>query len=71
MAPDSKPPKSFQEIIDVIIGEVAFTRRKMESLLELLDEKGLITREEFKNKFKEKTEDERLGMLMEGAGNKQ
>jgi hypothetical protein len=65
VAKNIKPPQSFKEVIDVLIGEVALTRRKIESLLEVLDEKGLISQEEFKNKLKEKSEKEKLEILIE------
>lgn len=65
MVKNIKPPQSFKEVVDVLIGEVALTRRKFESLLEVLDEKGLISQEEFKNKFKEKSKTEKLEILIE------
>ena len=60
-----KPPHSSKEVVDVLIGEVALTRRKIESLLEVLDEKGVISKEEFRIKMKKKNEEERLDILME------
>ena len=60
-----KPPHSSKEVVDVLIGEVALTRRKIESLLEVLDEKGVISKEEFRTKMKKKNEEERLDILME------
>ncbi len=64
---NTKPPQSFKEVIDVLIGEVALTRRKIESLLEVLEEKGVVSPEEFSNKLREKTEEERLEILIESA----
>ena len=65
MAKGIKPPHSSKEVVDVLIGEVALTRRKIESLLEVLDEKGVISKEEFRTKMKKKNEEERLDILME------
>ena len=65
MAKGIKPPHSSKEVVDVLIGEVALTRRKIESLLEVLDEKGVISKEEFRIKMKKKNEEERLDILME------
>jgi len=59
------PPKEMREILDVLISELALTRRKLESLIELMDEKGLVSNVEFRNKLKEKSEEEKLQILME------
>jgi hypothetical protein len=69
MNKDLKVPETFKEIIDVLIGEVALTRRKIESLVEILDEKGLLTQEEFKIKVKEKSEKEKIEILMDSFSN--
>jgi hypothetical protein len=65
-----KPPEDFNEIIDILIGEVALTRRKIESLIEVLEEKGIISQAEFKNKLKEKSEEEKLLTLVESLSGK-
>lgn len=70
MAKTVKPPKNFKEIIDVLIGEMALTRRKIESLVEVLEEKDLISEAEFKNKLKEKSEEEKLLTLVESLPEK-
>ncbi len=57
-------PKKVEEVLDILIGEVALSRRKIETLIELLDEKGLLTDEEFRNKLKEVSEAEKLEMLI-------
>ncbi len=64
---EKEPPKNIKEVIDVLIGEMALTRRKIESLLEVLDENGVVSKQEFKNKLKEKSEEEKLGILIDTA----
>jgi hypothetical protein len=64
---ESKLPQDPSEIIDVLIGEMALTRRKVESVLELLDEKGLVSKSEFKDHLKKKTEEEKLNIYVRGA----
>jgi hypothetical protein len=64
LASENKVPESFKEIIDVLIGEVALTRRKIESLLDVLDEEGIVSKDRFQNKLKEKTEKEKLEILI-------
>lgn len=61
----TRPPKSVKEVIDILIGEMAHTRRKFESLVEVLEEKGVLSAEELKNKLKEKTEEDKLDILIE------
>jgi hypothetical protein len=58
------PPKSFKEITDVLIGELALTRRKIDALLEVLDEEGVVSAERFASKLKEKSEKDKLEILM-------
>lgn len=55
--------KKIEETLDILIGEVALSRRKIETIIELLDEKGLLAYAEFKNKLKENTEAEKLELL--------
>jgi hypothetical protein len=67
VAKTSKPPRDLNEILDVLIGEVALTRRKIESLLDVLDEEGVVSLDRFKSKLKEKSEKEKLEFLLETA----
>jgi hypothetical protein len=64
LAKKVEPPESFKDIIDVLIGELALTRRKIDALLELLDEEGVISEERFASKLKEKSEKDKLEILM-------
>jgi hypothetical protein len=70
LASENKVPESFKEIIDVLIGEVALTRRKIESLLDVLDEEGVVSKDRFQNKLKEKTEKEKLEILIKSLSKK-
>lgn len=60
----TKPPKSVKEVIDILIGEMAHSRRKLESIVEVLEEKGVLSSAEIKNKLKEKTEEDKLDILL-------
>lgn len=53
-----------KEVLDILIGEVDLIRRKIEALVLLLDEKGVIARDEFEAKVKEVSEEEKLDMLI-------
>jgi hypothetical protein len=64
VAKDIKPPEDFSEVLDVLIGEMALTRRKIESLVEILDEKGVFSQAEFKDKLKKKSEEEKINLLV-------
>jgi len=61
---EDKIPQDSNEIIDVLIGEMALTRRKIESLLEILDEKGVLSKSEFIDHLKKKTEEEKLNIYV-------
>ncbi|GBE17606.1 hypothetical protein BMS3Abin16_00190 [archaeon BMS3Abin16] len=67
MTEEGKLPQDPSEIIDVLIGEMALTRRKIESILELLDEKGVISKSEFISHLKKKTEEEKLNIYVRSA----
>ncbi len=60
----NKLPQDQSEIIDVLIGEMALTRRRIESLLEVLDEKGVVSKAEFIDNLKKKTEEEKLNIYV-------
>ena len=64
MADEDKIPQDSNEIIDVLIGEMALTRRKIESMLEMLDEKGVLSKSEFIDHLKKKTEEEKLNIYV-------
>jgi len=64
---EGKLPQDSNEIIDVLIGEMALTRRKVESILELLDEKGVVSKSEFIDHLKKKTEEEKLNIYVRSA----
>lgn len=53
-----------KEVLDILIGEVDLLRRKIEALVLLLDEKGVIARDEFEAKVKEVSEEEKLDMII-------
>ena len=53
-----------KDVLDIVIGEVDLLRRKIEALVLLLDEKGVIARDEFEAKVREVTEEEKLDMLI-------
>ncbi|RMF89013.1 MAG: hypothetical protein D6733_07265 [Methanobacteriota archaeon] len=63
-------PENINEVLDVLIGEIALTRRRLESLIEVLEEKGHISEAEFKNKLKEKSEEEKLQTLVTSLSEK-
>ncbi len=63
----NKLPQDPSEIIDVLIGEMALTRRRIESLLEVLDEKGVVSKAEFIDNLKKKTEEEKLNIYVRSA----
>jgi hypothetical protein len=63
----NKLPQDSNEIIDVLIGEMALTRRRIESLLEILDEKGLVSKSEFIDHLKKKTEEEKVNIFVRSA----
>ncbi|GBE56348.1 hypothetical protein BMS3Bbin16_00552 [archaeon BMS3Bbin16] len=71
MTEEGKLPQDPSEIIDVLIGEMALTRRKIESILELLDEKGVISKSEFISHLKKKTEEEKLNIYVRSASESQ
>jgi len=52
------------KVTDVLIGEIDLLRRKIEALVLLLDEKGVISREEFEAKIKSVSEEEKLSMIL-------
>ncbi len=68
---EGKLPQDQSEVIDVLIGEMALTRRRIESLLELLDEKGLVSKAEFIAHLKKKTEEEKLNIYVQSASQRQ
>jgi choline kinase len=63
----NKIPKDLNEIIDVLIGEMALTRRRIESLLEVLDEKDVVSKAEFIDHLKKKTEEEKVNIFVRSA----
>ncbi len=63
----NKLPQDSNEIIDVLIGEMALTRRRIESLLEILEEKGLVSKSEFIDHLKKKTEEEKVNIFVRSA----
>ncbi len=64
MAKPSRSVEKVDEILDILIGEVALSRRKFQTLMDLLDEKGIVSKGEFQTKFKEKTAKDKLEMLI-------
>ncbi len=67
MTKSNKLPQDSNEIIDVLIGEMALTRRRIESLLEILEEKGLVSKSEFIDHLKKKTEEEKVNIFVRSA----